>query len=469
MSKERKVLVASSVDITATTPQTTSGEMNCLVRSPDGTLAALPTGATINAYPTLIFSVGKGTGYAPDMYEIKGKDLIKATSTAFSLGVAKNAISGYVGSGTNTAPVNLYSSYEYAIRVMVVDTENTDAKFEPSGKYFPHISAYNTPSAAHGRYNVLKALVNDINVEDMGVRAYIRQSETLTAMTVNCTMVSGSAVVTSASHGLSAGVFVQLGFSFYKVLSVTTNTFTLDRVYEGPSETIQYNQALGGNATVVNGSTSVSATAHGAVVGDYVNLGNVVYKVVVKTSANAFVIDRPYEGTGVVLTAGAVPGSAAATLGSGGYVAGATVDDATYFGLHFQADEVDKDFTVSFEQGFDGGEQDTVEYSTMSYSIGEGAEVVAEEAGADPSFGVLETTGVSPDSRTHIAAATSNYNKWCFTNNNSQPSNMSTTHNNEQELVLYILDGASTMTNFYTYLNAWVNDSGAENGLNNVT
>jgi len=470
MSRERKVMVASTFAMAAT-PATTKGQLTVMLRTPAGALEALAAAKTIATHPSIIFALGKGVGLAPDMVEIKGKFLTRAFSANYVMGSAKNAVAGYNGVDLNLLPVNLYSDYEYAIRIMPVDTENENAKWEPTGKYFTKLSAYNTPSAAHGRYNLIKDLVANINAATgIPVNAYIRQSETMEQLLADCDVVTGSTTVTCADTStLVAGDFVTLGYSTYKVVSVVPDTtFEIDRPWEGAAETIQYTQALGGTAAVTNGSTAVASTTHGAIAGDYVSLGNVVYKVVSATT-NAFVIDRPYEGaTNASLTALAVPAVGAACLGSACFVLSATVDDETGIGIHFEASEIDEDFTVSFEGGFDGGEQATVAYSALTYSVGSGTEAVAEDLLSGPSFGLLSKVGVKPDVRSTSALETSDYNKWGFVYDDPEPSNMSMTHNNLKDLEIYMLDGA-TVTNFYTYLNNWVASTQAANQLANVS
>jgi len=76
--------------------------------------------------------------------------------------------------------------------------------------------------------------------------------------------------------------------------------------------------ATAGNATVTNGRTLVSVTAHALTVGTLVSLANVVYKIATVVDANNFLIDRPYQGPSATLTAGTgTTGSSSVTYVSG--------------------------------------------------------------------------------------------------------------------------------------------------------
>jgi hypothetical protein len=62
--------------------------------------------------------------------------------------------------------------------------------------------------------------------------------------------------------------------------------------------------ALAANATVTNGRTLVTVTAHALTVGTLVSLNNVVYKIATVVDANNFLLDRPYQGASGTVTAG---------------------------------------------------------------------------------------------------------------------------------------------------------------------
>ena len=61
---------------------------------------------------------------------------------------------------------------------------------------------------------------------------------TAAALAADATVTNGSTLVTSAGHGLVAGAYVYLAGVTYKLVSVATNTFTLDKPYSGTSGTV---------------------------------------------------------------------------------------------------------------------------------------------------------------------------------------------------------------------------------------
>lgn len=457
MSRQRNVLVASSITNAPTTlTALTSGQLGILRQDYTGALTAIANATTVATYPRILIAVGKGTGQAPDVVTIEGKGVITLSNAVYTVGARKSIVAGYTGISTGTLPINLYSSYEYGVRIMPVDEDNEGTKWEPSGVYKSFISAYNTPAASQGRYAILKGLMDEINTDtNLAVKAYLRQSETLTVLAGNATVVNGSTTVTCThASAMVDGDFIQLGFSFYKVSDVVAGSFTIDRAWEGVSETIKFNQSPPTGCTIVatNGSTLVTCDDTTNVttiaVGDYINLSNVAYKVLSVIVDESFVIDRPYEGATETFTGadlGTVPAAAEAVLGSAGFVANATVDENTLFGFHFEADNYNENFDINLEEGFDGDE--AVTRNTMVYQIGTYAEVLEQSQWSDPAFGTMNKTFI-PDTRTQIAASTGTYNKWSIVYNNYIPGTDGTgrSHDNECELIIYVLDDIGTFT-----------------------
>lgn len=292
--------------------------------------------------------------------------------------------------------------------------------------------------------------MTEINTDtNLNVKAYLRQSETVTALAGNATVVNGSTTVTCThASAMVDGDFVQLGFSVYKVSDVVAGSFTIDRAWEGVSETIKFNGVTGANCGVTNGSilvTCTDTTTPDLAVGDYVSLGNVSYKVTGEIADESFTIDRPYEGATVALTPQAVPSSTTAAIGSACFVANATVDADTLFGLHFEADNYNENFDAKLEEGFDADE--AVTRNAMAYQVGSYAEVTQQEGWSDPAYGTMNKTFI-PDARTHIASSTGTYNRWSITYNNYIPGTDGTgrSHDNNMELVIYVLDDIGTFT-----------------------
>ncbi len=95
--------------------------------------------------------------------------------------------------------------------------------------------------------------------------------------------------------------------------------------------------ALAANATVVNGSKSVTVTAHALTAGTLVSLIDVVYKIVTVVDANTFILDRPYAGASGTVTAGTAVGQGSSvTYVSGTNKLGVRLTSIS-FDTHFKA------------------------------------------------------------------------------------------------------------------------------------
>ena len=469
MSRQRFVLVANSLETSLTTfTGPASGELSILSQSPNGTLAQIVNTGTVGAFPRMNVILGKGTGYAPDVVPIEGKGVVAFSNAAYSVGSRKSIVAGYNGISTETLPVNLYSSYEYGIRITPADEDNEGTKWEPSGFYKSYISAYNTPASAHGRYTLLKNLMTEINTDtNLDVTAKIRQSETCTACGMAVTVVNGSNAVTGTGLATAcpAGTFLMLAGDFYKVDSTySTTTCYLDRVYAGISEVLADWVIPAENFTMVAGSTlATAAGAHGLTGNQWFIFDNAAYYCSY-LSATEYTLDRPYEGTDTSLTKSATPGAGLATVGAAGYVAGATVDADTLFGIHFEADNYNESFDAKLEEGFDADE--VIARNTMAYQVGTYAEVLEQSQWSDPAFGTMNKTFL-PDTRVNTSTSGNTYDKWSITFNNYIQGTDGTgrNHSNDMELVIYMKSDVSTSTQLYDYLQDWLlscpNASGA--------
>lgn len=119
-------------------------------------------------------------------------------------------------------------------------------------------------------YVKLRELVDDLNnafdfennEDDPLIRAGIQANGAKTNLTNGATVTNGDTFVTSTAHGLSAGDYVALRDIVYQVESATTNNFRIDAPYVGDSETI----TAGANAaeiTIVLASTEFGVLIEG--------------------------------------------------------------------------------------------------------------------------------------------------------------------------------------------------------------
>lgn len=459
MSRNRIVLVANTPGSAATfSAATTLGELNIISESPLGVFAAVTAGDTLAALPKMHISTGNGTGYPLDQISIDGRGVVSWSHTSYTAGYVKSIVAGYDGVNTYNVPVNIYNAAEYILRLNTTDINNDGDRPKTTGKSWSVTSGYNAASADHGRYNILRDLLTLINAYDESpCYAFLRQSETVTVVGANATVVNGSPTVTCThASAMVAGDFMVIGHSVYKTTAVTATTITLDRNYEGPSATIKYNQAPPADIDVVYGSTTATTTdttGPDIAAGDYVNLGNAVYVVQSVVAATSFVLDRPYEGATATLTAGVTPGTTAAVLGSAGFVATATIDENTLFGIHCLGNEADGDFTLELEYGFDGDEV-VVTKNAVLFSVGTYAEVAAMEIKDDQMFGVTQTM-LDRTGRTRKAVSGYTYDKFNITFNNYSTSNMGGYHTEDTELIIWLRSN-QTETILDTNLAAWL-------------
>lgn len=458
MSKTKYVLVATTAGSGASySASLTAKELNVLKESPVGALAALDNTQTILTFPKLHFLAGKGATYAPEVCVIPGNMVQNWKSVAYSAGYKQWSTVGYDGISTENCPVNVYNDYDYTLRLSLTDVENTTERESGPGSAWTVRSGYNANSAAHGRYNTLRDLVEQINLDaDNNFIAKLRHSETILALTMDVVVVNGSTTVTGTALASTAvtGTFLCLAGDIYKVVDTSgTTTCILDRNFAGASGTIEYNQATSDNWTMIAGSTTATSDgAHGYTGAKNFIFDNVYYAATY-VSATVYLLDHPYEGSDTSLTANATPAAGAATLGAAGYVAGATVDDATLFGIEITTTDTNQTFFLSIESGFDGDEV-IVDQNAVSFSSGTYAEVLASETGVDQKAGELN----SQLSRTSIVTnATSgvNYAKYIINFYKQSANNMGGVHSEECELIIWMATTVGS-TLLYDYVNDWL-------------
>ncbi len=127
--------------------------------------------------------------------------------------------------------------------------------------------------------------------------------------------------------------------------------------------------ALAANAVVVKGSNSITVTAHGRAVGDYVLLGTIatdnedLYRITAVPTVNTITLDRVYSGVSGTLTAATQTG----------YILSATVDANSDFGLQIEPTDVFSE--VTFELSSDLALEEATKATLTNWNKGSGAGV----------------------------------------------------------------------------------------------
>lgn len=132
----------------------------------------------------------------------------------------------------------LSDATEYRLRITLKDRN----------RFMPHRATeadyYYVTAATASQIEAALAFARKINQDTKRLRGLVEATVvagtvTLTEFTADAIVTNGSKVVTSVGHGRSVGDYVSIQDVLYKVAEVTTaNIFVLDRPYTGVSETI---------------------------------------------------------------------------------------------------------------------------------------------------------------------------------------------------------------------------------------
>jgi hypothetical protein len=176
---------------------------------------------------------------------IKYNEVYSRRKTAYSAPVRKVVTVGYAGSGSGDISLDFTgASVTNPIEFGISVRETT-----PGNQPFPIQEAYHTvTSSTYDEYTAVAALVTQLNMDtdyqkaypDSFIKAEILANGALTELTQNLTVVNGSKIITAAgSITIATGAFVSIRGTVYKVAVGGTGTsFTLDRPFQGTSETI---------------------------------------------------------------------------------------------------------------------------------------------------------------------------------------------------------------------------------------
>lgn len=193
----------------------------------------------------LVFQIAqKRDGFVNKTPLIKWDDLFRKLRTAYTAPVRKVVSIGYVGSGTLDIGLDFTGATQSNTLTFAITARETT----PGNQPFPVQEGYATVnSATADEYTVLATIVSQLNGDydvqrtqpDRFVQAEIQGSGTRTILAANAVLVNGSKSVTVTAHALTVGTIVSFVNVIYKIATVVdANTFLLDRPYTGPSATV---------------------------------------------------------------------------------------------------------------------------------------------------------------------------------------------------------------------------------------
>lgn len=192
-------------------------------------------------------------------------DVYSKRKTAYDAPAKKVMTVGYNGTSGSLGLDFTGASSSNPIDVGIAVRETT-----PGNQPFPVQEAYTTvKSSSADEYTVVAALVSQLNFDvdyektspDAFVKAEVTSNGAITELLQNLTVVKGSKIITAAaSITIATGAFVSIRDSVYKVASGGTGTsFTLDRPYQGDSETIAVGSTVdqAGTIAYTSGTTEL--------------------------------------------------------------------------------------------------------------------------------------------------------------------------------------------------------------------
>lgn len=215
---------------------------------------------------------------------INWDDNFRKLRTAYDAPVKKVMTIGYNGTSGDIGLDFTGASASNTLTFGISARETT-----PGNQPFPIQEGYATVnSSTADEYTVLAAIVAQLNGDfdyqrtqpDRFVKAEILANGALTELTQNLTVVNGSTTITAAaSITIATGTLVSIRNTIYKVTVGGTGTsFTIDRPYQGVSETIAVGSTVDQAATMAYTSgttalgvrlTSILEESHFVVAGNY--------------------------------------------------------------------------------------------------------------------------------------------------------------------------------------------------------
>ena len=183
-------------------------------------------------------------------------DIFRKSRTAFEAPVTQVTAIGYNGS-TGSMSLDFTGASSTSPKELSIEVRDTS----PGNQPFPIQEAHVVvTSATADEYDTIAKIVSQLNADndlagympDRFVKAEILANGALTELAEDLTVVNGSTIITAAgSITINAGTLVSIRGTIYKVVSGGTGTsFTLDRPYQGASETIDVSTTVDQAATM---------------------------------------------------------------------------------------------------------------------------------------------------------------------------------------------------------------------------
>lgn len=240
-----KLFVSPAVQYTA---QTTFASFVTSSAVVDGEMGVfLDTGAIRSTALTAglkFFIAQKRGGIINKTPIIEWDRLIRKVRTAYDAPVNQVSSIGYIGSGT----LDLSIDFTGASATNTITLGLSARETTPGNMPFPVQEGYATVnSTTADEYTALATIVSQLNGDydyertqpDRFVKAEIQMDGTRTALAANATVTNGRTLVTVTAHALPVGTIVSLNNVVYKIATVIdANNFNLDRPYQGASGTV---------------------------------------------------------------------------------------------------------------------------------------------------------------------------------------------------------------------------------------
>lgn len=231
-----------------------------VANAPEGELGVFNAAGTVRT--TLLtatdefFIAQKRDGFVNKTPNILFGDLFRKKYSAYDAPVKQVTYIGYNGTSgdigfnfTTATPTNTLTFF-----ISVRETT-------PGNQPFPVQEGYATVnSSTTDEYTILARIVSQLNGDfdyertepDKFVKAEITSNGALTELTQNLTVVNGSqTIVAAGSITIATGTLVSIRNTIYKVTVGGTGTsFTIDRPYQGDSETIAVGSTVDQAATM---------------------------------------------------------------------------------------------------------------------------------------------------------------------------------------------------------------------------
>lgn len=372
---------SSTTAETATTPDTLrDGAIGLFYEGVSGwtlVTSAAPSTKNATSMPRLMIVQGTPTGKNTRMFELKSKDVTSYEGHSY---VAPVKAVSYVGTdGTTGDGITVKNSATYGIRVI--------KKFDKKS----------------GRHNIPKSITADTAAS--GATGY---------------SIAASLADNANSVQANSGILA-LG---------------LDTLFEVVSDGTR--SAFANDATVTNGSTTVSVTGHGLSAGDFVKFEGSVYKIA-STTTNAFELDRAYVGVDATI--------AASDGDSGSYAS------ITKYGLRITADNNDESFEFALVGALEGA---YLSEGMPTYGIGTSTKVAEDEAKSRFSYDLNHPGGMFPDTKEVYTVDGETYDVITIMVSSASWTNPKVEVPAAVKIAIPV-SNSTQLTTIQTYLNAWAN------------